>query len=70
MTAVDIATGIGLRFGMVKRTSLLSILSRLVAKQETFSRPKVGMYGLLEWKTQAAPSRDQHDDAALFGGDA
>ena len=52
----------------VKRNSLLSILSRLAVKQDTFSRPQSGMYGLLEWETEAAPPRDQHDDAALFGG--
>ena len=65
MTAAEIATGVRSRFNeTVKRTSLLSILSRLAVKKDTFSRPEVGMYGLLEWKKVAGPPRDQGDNPA------
>ena len=71
MTVAEIAAAIDSRFhGVVNKASLVSVLSRLVGRQDTFCRPEDGHYGLLEWGSEAASSRDQHDDAALFGGDA
>ena len=68
MTAADIATGITSRFiETVKITSLLSILSRLVVKNDTFSRPKSGVYGLLEWESAAGLPPDQGDNPARDG---
>ena len=68
MTAADIATGISSRFiETVKRPSLLSVLSRLVVKQDTFSRPEVGVYGLLEWESAAGLPLDQGDNPAKDG---
>ena len=51
MTAAEIATEIGSVFDdTVKMASLFSILSRLIVKHDTFTRPKSGVYGLIEWE--------------------
>ena len=38
----------------VRKTTLVSNLSRYVRAQDTFTRPEPSMYGLSEWTEEAA----------------